>query len=335
MARTEIVEGTREQLIQVQQFNVKSIGREDLGTELNFCEAIPLVESLVTIHNQIPIACLDDLTENQLNNIAQQAKTDMTLFEAILTFSAKQTNAGDLRDNLIEKIRNRRDELFSHFFQLIAYGVARMTDTAMLETEARSRIQFIDQESKKMFTDLSAVKNTADEVLAEIRSVAAEQGVSQKAVYFKDEAERQELLASSWLKKTYWYASGLVSFAILSVFIHKVEWLRPNDVAEMLQLISSKVLIFTVLAYLLILAARNYANYKHNAVVNRHRQNALLTFRKLVEASNDKGAEDIVLAHAASCIFSPQITGFTQGKSDLLNGSKSILEMVTRSSIKD
>lgn len=93
----------------------------------------------------------------------------------------------------------------------------------------------------------------------------------------------------------------------------------------MFQLISSKVLIFAVLGYLLLMAARNYATHKHNVVVNRHRQNALLTYRSLVEASDGSGTEDIVLAHAASCIFSPQETGFSHGKGESVSGSKQCL----------
>lgn len=102
----------------------------------------------------------------------------------------------------------------------------------------------------------------------------------------------------------------------------------------MSQLITSKVLIFTVLGYLLIMAARNYGIHKHNAVVNRHRQNALLTYRALVTASEDSGTQDIVLAHAASCIFSPQETGFAHGKSDGTTGSRSVLELLTKGTPK-
>jgi len=102
----------------------------------------------------------------------------------------------------------------------------------------------------------------------------------------------------------------------------------------MFQLISSKILIFAVLGYLLLMAARNYATHKHNAIVNRHRQNALLTYRKLVEAASNEVTEDIVLAHAASCIFSPQETGFAHSKGEFNSGSKSVLELLTKSTSK-
>ena len=64
---------------------------------------------------------------------------------------------------------------------------------------------------------------------------------------------------------------------------------------------------------------------------SRHRQNSLLTYRALVEAAGEGGTEDIVLAHAASCIFSPQETGFSNTKNDS-PGSKSVLELMNKTS---
>ena len=112
--------------------------------------------------------------------------------------------------------------------------------------------------------------------------------------------------------------------------MHKCSWLAPSSSYEVVQFTSSKLLIFGFLAYLLILSARNYSAHKHNAVVNRHRENALLTYKTLVEAGNEESTQDIVLAYAAACIFSPQETGFTNNKNEL-SGSKSILELITKS----
>ena len=217
----------------------------------------------------------------------------------------------------------------------IAYGVARITDTTLLETQARATIQSIKDQSEKLTSQLLAAKTDADNALAEIRAVAAEQGVSQQAIHFKQEAEAQETLAATWLTYTYWFAGAVGGFAVLSLFLHKIDWIRPESTAEMFQLISSKLLIFAVLGYLLLMASRNYSTHKHNAVVNRHRQNALLTYRSLVEASGGAGTEDIVLAHAASCIFSPQETGFSHGKGEAASGSRSVLELLTKSASKE
>ena len=57
---------------------------------------------------------------------------------------------------------------------------------------------------------------------------------------------------------------------------------------------------------------------KHNEVINRHRENALKTYKALVDAAGADANRDIVLTNASECIFLSQTTGF--GKSDSSDG---------------
>lgn len=324
-----------EALERIQTFDPETLGRvDDLGRQMNFAEAVKPAEAIIAVYKRIPISALPDFTDSQLNAILSQANADYNVFKQILDFNAASGDAVSTRTNILNNIKLRRDQVFEQLWQYVAYGVARITDTSLLETQARATIQGIEDQAAKLTEQLSKAKSDADSALAAIRSVASEQGVSQQAIYFKDEAQAQETLAEKWLTNTYRFAAGLGVFAILSLFLHKFDWIKPSNNAEMFQLITSKVLIFTVLGYLLIMAARNYTTHKHNAVVNRHRQNALLTYRALVTAAEDGGTQDIVLAHAASCIFSPQETGFAHGKGDTGTGSKSVLELLTKGASK-
>lgn len=107
-------------------------------------------------------------------------------------------------------------------------------------------------------------------------------------------------------------ATIVALYAAATVFLHKWEYLKPATTFESAQLITSKILIFAVLSYLLILSARNFLSHKHNSIVNKHRQNALMTFNALASAAKDQNAKDIILTHAASCIFAPQETGYAK-----------------------
>lgn len=250
-----------------------------------------------------------------------------------MEFNAASGDVGT-RTNLLNALTLRRDQLFDVVWQYVAYGVARATDTSLLETQARATIQAIEDQSAVLSGELIQSKKDADTALAAIRAVAAEQGVSQQAVHFKTESVDQEKSAASWLTRTYWFAGALGFFAVFSLVLHKFEWIKPANEIESFQLISSKILIFAVLGFLLVMAAKNYASHKHNSVVNRHRQNALLTYQALVKAAAGQGTEDIVLANAASCIFSPQESGFSQGRGDGSSGSKSVLELFTKGANK-
>lgn len=111
---------------------------------------------------------------------------------------------------------------------------------------------------------------------------------------------------------------GLGTYAIASLFLHEIPGLQTTDAYRTAQIAVSKVLIFGVIAYMLLLCARNFLSHKHNEVVNRHRQNALATFTALAEATSDAASSDIVLSHAAACIFSPQDSGYI--KTDTVRG---------------
>jgi len=82
----------------------------------------------------------------------------------------------------------------------------------------------------------------------------------------------------------------------------------------------------------LVLSSRNYLANRHNAVINRHRQNALATYEALLKAAGQEANRDIVLTKAADCIFSAQPTGF--GKSDGADGGSLSLVNVAPGGIK-
>lgn len=332
MATSSVLENCTAALERVQQFEAQSLSREaDLGRQMSFGEAVKPAQAVIDVYKRIPVSTLCDFTDGQLNTIQTQGNADYNLFKQILDFDATANNASGTRASLLTQLKNRRDQLFDQLWQYIAYGVARITDTSLLETQARATIQSIQDEAARLTEQLQKAKADADSALLAIRAVASEQGVSQQATYFKEEAEAQETLAKMWLGHTYRFAIAVGAFAVLSLFLHRLEWLKPDSAFETVQLVTSKVLIFAVLAFMLIMAARNYATHKHNLVVNRHRQNALLTYRAIVEAASDGSTQDIVLAHAASCIFSPQDTGFSQHRGESAPVSKSVLELLTKS----
>jgi hypothetical protein len=151
----------------------------------------------------------------------------------------------------------------------------------------------------------------AQRVLAEVRKTAAEAGVSQQARYFADQANVHSTAAKDWQKYTVGMAVLLAVFAALSVILGFTV-LEPENAYQAVQLTIAKVLIFSTLAYLLFLSARTLLAHRHNEIVNKHRQNALLTFNALAEAASSEQTREVVLTHASACIFAPQESGFAK-----------------------
>ena len=87
---------------------------------------------------------------------------------------------------------------------------------------------------------------------------------------------------------------------------------------------------------MLFLSSKNFLSHKHNAIVNKHRQNALMTYTALTDSAASDESKDIVLNHASSCIFSPQDTGYIKHENSSNNtaGSRSVVELIPKTTMK-
>lgn len=316
----------------VQTFDTAQLPRRDeLGSSLAFDAAVAPADRAIRLFQQIPIEHLSDLTDQYLTEIKNQANAFYNLLNSILAFTADgDPNPSSTRTNLIQQITAIYDQLFSAVHPLVGYLVSRQRDFAALEREARAAVQSATDQATELKEKLATDREEAQRILAEVRQVAAEHGVSQQAKYFRDEAEEHSTAAGKWQGYTVKIAIGLGLFAALSVFLHKLPWIKPENTYETIQLGISKVLIFGVIAYMLVLAARNFLSHKHNEIVNKHRQNALLTFNALVDAAKGEDKRDIVLTHAAACIFSPQDTGYTKAAGGQDQAPTKIIEILPK-----
>lgn len=310
VART-VLDEARKSLSRVQQFNTADLSRvAQLGDTLNFSDAIAPADRLVRLFRQFPIDFLDELPEQQLQSLRQHADAFYNILTQIIEFSVTQPDPYNTRNNIIQQLTEIYQNQFNQLHPIISYGATRQRDFAAMEQDFRAKMQRADDTAAEEMKKLQALNQDAQRVLDEVRKVAAEQGVSQEAIYFQKESSDHDAAATQWRNRTIYVATALGAYALLSAFVHKWEWIAPKDSFQAFQLGLSKVLIFAVLAYMLLLCARNFLAHTHNAIVNRHRQNALLTFNALVEAAGNDERRDVILTYAASCIFSPQDTGY-------------------------
>lgn len=310
-----MLQETTASVSRLQELNPGSLARiGDYGT-FDFQAAVEPARRLIDLFKRLPIAALEDFPEATLQPIRQQADAIFNVVEQIRQFRLEDGNPAGTRQQIVEQLTNLYPSTWGILFPVIGYGAARVADFPRLEAQGRAAVQSINDRTSELLRSLDTTRQQADEALAAARRAAAEQGVSQQAAYFRDEALVHDREASTWKRNTTVLSIVLAVYAASSVFVHKWEYLRPGSTFESAQLITSKVLIFAVMSYVLILAAKNFLSHKHNAIVNRHRQNALMTFNALAEAAKDQAAKDIILTHAASCIFAPQETGYSRSTS--------------------
>ena len=326
-----LYEEAKDSLSRIQNFEVSTLPRvEDLGSRLNFNEVVKPAQILIDLYKRLSVTALQDFPDNILTTIRDNANNHFKLFSQILEFDPEQQDPGSARTNLINKVVGAYQPAFQALHQYISYSLHRSADFQRLDSDARATLQAIEDKSNKISGDLAKHEKDAKAVLEEIRRVAAEEGVTKQAAHFNAEFEHHKTEANRWQGYAVKLAIGLGIFAVISLFIHKVPFLKPETMYDAVQLSISKILIFSVMAYMLFLSAKNFLNHKHNAIVNKHRQNALLTHSALVEASGDEGVRDAVLLQAASCIFSPQSTGYTTGGENDSANQKSMVEILSR-----
>jgi len=326
---------TRESVQRMQDFDTALLPRKDeLGQGLNFTAAVKPSQKLIRLYKQLSLSALDDIPDNLLTPIKNKATADFNFFQQILDFDlTAHENPSTVRDSFVTQIVNTYASTFQTLHPFISYGVSKSTDFQRMETEARAAIQSTTDNAKKITEQLEESREAANAVLEDVRRVAAEQGVSQQAIYFKDESEDHSTSAKTWQSTTIWLAIALGGYAFSTLFLHLIPALEPKDNFQSAQLIASKILIFAVLSYMLLLSSKNFLSHKHNSIVNKHRQNALMTFQALVDASSRDDGKEVILTHASACIFSPQDTGYIKASSDS-GGGKSIIELLPKTMAK-
>lgn len=317
----------------MREFDIESLPRvQELGTELNFSGAVEPALRLIDLYKRLSPDSLADLPPSTLTSVKDIANRDFAILNQIVEFrTAAQNSPISTRDQLILQVVNAYDSTFNALHHVISYSLARSADFRRLDNEARSTMQSIKDRAEDIDSTLKNYETEAKRVLDEVRKIAAEQGVTQQSIHFSTEAERHESLANEWNTNTQRLAVLLAIYAMVSAMLHKIPFLSPNTAYETVQLAISKILVFSVIAYMLFLSARNFLGHKHNAIVNKHRQNALMTHKALIEAASDSGVRDTIMVQAANCIFSPQNTGYIAGNSSEQTGSKSVVELLSKS----
>lgn len=329
----KLIEEARSSLERIQKFDPKKLVQRDKLGEMNFEDAVEPTERLVALHEQLPISMMEELPANELTVIKQQSDAIYMLLDEVMKFDMEPAGARARHTALVQKIATAYQALFTAIYPLISYSMAKTVDFNQLGDQGRAAIQGVRDQSEILMTDIEKQKEDATSILTEVRKAAAEQGVSQQARYFKKEADGHGTEAEKWKVYTIWMAVAVGAFGLSTLFLHKIVFLAPANVYETVQLTVAKLIVFFVLTYMLALCAKNFSSNRHNEIVNRHRQNALMTYKALVEAGGTAEARDIVLNHAAASIYQLNETGYTKSGESSGSSSRSVVEMLPRATM--
>lgn len=303
------IEDIQKKIEEVLSYDVKDLLRE--GRDVDFLEAKKEAEGIKKLYGALGIGHLENIPQSNLDAIYKQVSNTVVIFQKARDFKIEGDVTGQ-RAQIISEIKTHYTEIFKNLSGVFSIGLALGIGR---DENAAQEIEIIKQKIALEVSAINNLVNQANEAVSGIKSAAAEGGITPQSIHFANESTTHNMAANWWLCSTGVVTFILVMFLALTPFL--TEWfdafkLDPNNAYKSINIITSKTLIFAALAYALFLSVKNYSAHRHNSVVNKHRQNALLTYQAIVAATDDPKHKDVVLNHAASCIFAPQDSGYAK-----------------------
>ncbi len=297
---------------------IQLVRADVLGKELSFESGLPVFQRTLDLFRDLSQCSLDNVPFEILQQLTSYAQQALGQFDQIQKFSVAQnpSNPKQVRDSLVNQLRDQWNTYYGSIAPHIAYSIRRGTDFDALEREARGSLTLLKQIAAEAKTDREKTLAEMQGALEKVRQAAAEAGVAQHAIHFKQEAD-------SYLRQTYWWLGATLVFGIVTVSyavyslgyqLHDVALNAPTG--RLIALALSRLIAVSILSTGIIFCARNYSASRHNFVINRHRQNALSTFETFVKAARDDQTKDAVLVQATRSIFAPQTSGYLKGENE-------------------
>ena len=179
----EELEEAKASLDRVQKFDVARLPREaELGHDFNFKAVVPDVMRVIELFRQFPIEFLGKLPDQQMKKIASSADAFHQVLTEVMEFSAKQENPSNTHTALVRKVERQYQEVFNQIESLIAYGAALQRDVAGLEQQFRAAIQRANDKADELTGQLAASQAEAARMVADVRKMAEQRGVTQQAI---------------------------------------------------------------------------------------------------------------------------------------------------------
>ncbi len=301
---------------------------EALGKDLNFEAGVPVFQRTLNLYRDLSSCVLDNVPYETLNQLTSQAEETSKIFKQIQNFSIQQTptNPVQARDSLIQQLRDRWYSDYTVITPHIAYAIRKGTDFDSLEREARGTLALQKQLANDFKNEKDRILGEMQDALERVRQAAAEAGVAQHAIHFKEEATFHKVQSRWWLGATIVFGLTTISYALYSLG-PELNDLTATTLPRTVQLIAPRLIVIFVLSFGLAWSSKNFAASRHNFVINRHRQNALSSFETFVKGAGDPQTKDAILLQATQSIFVPQDSGFVQGEI-INNPGSQIVEIV-------
>ena len=334
MADRLILDTVRANLQIIQNYPSDKLARTDkFGPATDFSDAVEPANNIIDLCKKISVSELYRLSDGHLSELNNLLLSFVETFNRILEYDTETgANISVVRQELSTALKNQAEDSIAKLWPLVL--ITQFSND--IQTDYQNEISEIsirtDKTLNEKLSEVEKLKIDVNEILSRVKDASAEAGVSKEAGHFSDMASLHNRRSFGWLCASIVVSLITIVAAVTSIFTYKIPQIAPKNNIETAQLISSKLIIISILGYLLVTCVRNFLSHKHNSEINRHRQNSLLTYRAFVDAAPTTDTREVVLRYAAQSVFSPQDTGYIKNQElpnnpilmDLAKGAASI-----------
>jgi hypothetical protein len=299
--------------------------RPQLG-ELDFAE----VEKEVRLAVGFAIA-VRALDETKIPNWYSQQLRE------VLQAIAKALN--DLREFTVggypnpQETRRQRIGQVQGLLEPIKTGVQFISAMEAADTATGAKKLNLDALIAEVRTTRDHFRGSVDEATKEIVAMIAAQKTATAKTGVEVHAQQFETEAATLSKASYWWlatAAALACAAIVAAI--GLALLAPPEATAgwIAQYSVTRIFVVGVLLGAAFWCGSVYRAMRHQITVNRHRMNALRTFKAFVEAAETEEIRQAILLETTRSIFATSPTGFLQATESNVDGPARMIDAVTK-----
>lgn len=323
MATKEQVENIRQNVEKATGFDIDALTmRPELGS-LNFEESKTDLKRLRELLTPLSTYPTELLPETIAKSIVNNLDSLHPVIDQINGFSLESQSAQE-RDNLVEQLHNQTEAIVQVVAQWIPYLAYAQGDVQQNIQRINNAVSTADAIVEEGREGIEKKKQEVDRIVVATREASADAGVATFTRDFADKAATLEKTAYLWLIATTVFVLATSSLAI--VFAHGLLLPTGDSLAQLLQVVTTKLIVLGLLFTATVWCGRMYKATKHQAAVNEFRANGLKTFQAFVAATDDDATRNAVLLETTRAIFAHAPTGLIDAKAGDSEGSVRIVE---------
>lgn len=294
-----------------QNFDEATISQKGQFGEFNYEILVPGVQFIVSLLNEILDRDLSSIPQPMIQQITEGLNSATQWIETI-----KQTNG---QDSLGDYVRKHTSEIAKDITQrandlvrILAYTGALSVSIEPIRdasSEAEKLVTNLKELESSTQANLDTLRHDTTRLLDACRERLQETVVSKQAQKFDSLSKTYADAAYYWLVAVCGIAAVIVSSSVIFYAI-ALNTTTTVDVGLAVQMVAAKLVVISVLTFLLVAFLRNYRAHRHNQVLAEHRATTLNTFEQFLLATKSDDTRERLLLLVAEAAFNPKQTGY-------------------------